>query len=130
MVSFWGSNDKVLWNHYMGGAKGDVSEPEHVYVPAREQWGPGSPWYLLRTSIGRYRCPACGKPYFFMDSAWNCHLAASAYELWQKFAHRGPAGAASMSDVIRGASATPTILADTMADLMACKNYPVMGGGA
>lgn len=106
-VSFWNSDNQYFWNHYMGGLKDDVPEPEHVYVPAGEEWSPRSPWYLLREGIGRHRCPACGKPYFFRSSAWNCHAAASAYMLWQKFAHRGPAGARSLGDAIRAEISNP-----------------------
>lgn len=104
-VSFWNKYDEYCWTHYMNG--GDIPEPEHVYVLSGERWNPGSPWYLLREALGRQRCPACGKPYFFKDSAWNCHQRASAYVLWQRFAHRGPAGAMSTADLVRMSVSNP-----------------------
>lgn len=104
-VSFWSKFHEYCWTHYM--KSGDIPEPEFAYVLSEERWSPRSPWYLLREALGRQRCPACGKPYFSKDSAWNCHRRASAYILWQKFAHRGQAGTASMSDLIRGSLGNP-----------------------
>lgn len=106
-VQFIDLDNKFFWNHYMGGLKGNVPVPEYAYVPPEEKWGPASPWYLTRENFGRHRCPACGKPYVFRDSAWNCHKAASSYKLWQEFAHTGPAGVRSLEDAIRAEISNP-----------------------
>lgn len=104
-VPFLNSDDRYMWNHYMGGLKGNVPEPEYVYLSSKEEWGPASPWYLTRENFGRHRCPACGKPYVFMESAWECHQKASAYKLWRRFANRGAFGGLSTEDSVRLASA-------------------------
>lgn len=107
VTAFFRDEWRYFWNHYMGGLKGAVPEPEHAYINPKERWSPRSPWYLLREEIGRHRCPACNKPYFFRDSAWNCHPKASAYKIWQEFSHSGPAGARSLSDAIRAEISNP-----------------------
>jgi len=106
-IPFLNSDREYFWKHYMGGLKGNVPKPEYAYVPPGEKWGPGSPWYLLRERFGRHRCPACGKPHFSYDAAWNCHSAASACILWDRFAHTGPAGARSLEDTIRTELSNP-----------------------
>lgn len=107
-VSFFNSDRRYFWNHYMGAFKGEVSEPEPRHISPKEKWGPGSPWYLTREEFGRHRCPACGKPYVFMKSAWNCHPAESAYALWQEFAHNsGPNCFGSLGDAIRASISNP-----------------------
>lgn len=106
-VSFFNSDRRYFWNHYMGALKGEVPEPNYACISPQEKWGPRSPWYLVREEFGRHRCPACGKPYVFRDSAWNCHRAASACIVWREFAHTGPAGARSLEDAIRAEISNP-----------------------
>lgn len=79
---------------------GQVPEPEHVYVPVEENYDTHAPKNNLREFFGRHRCPACGKPYFFLESAFDCHPEASAYKVWEKFAHTGPVGSASPTDAV------------------------------
>lgn len=92
-------NSEHFWNWKM--KRGNVSPPEPAYVPVKEKYDLNAIKNILREWYGRYACPACGKPYFFARSAWNCHPKASAYKLWCDFAHRsGPMGASSISDMI------------------------------
>lgn len=86
---------------------GQVPEPEYAYVPVEEQYDMNNPKNIWREMFGRHRCPACNKPFFFRDSAFDCHQKASAYKIWKKFAHWGPAGAASMFDLARGSFCNP-----------------------
>lgn len=90
---------ELFWIHKL--KRGEVAPPEPAYVPVEENYDLNAIKNILREWYGRHRCPACGKPYFFIWSAWNCHPEASAYEIWKKFAHRsGSMGASTVSDMI------------------------------
>lgn len=86
---------------------GQAPEPEYAYVPAEEQYDMNDPKNIWREIFGRHRCLACNKPFWSQEASFNCHHRATAYIVWRKFAHRGPAGAASISDVIRGSICNP-----------------------
>lgn len=94
-----------FWVHRLNS--GQVPEPEWVYVPVEEKYDLNAPENILREMFGRYRCPACGKAFFFQESAWDCHPEASAYKVWKKYAHCGPAGARSLGDAIRAEISNP-----------------------
>lgn len=94
-----------FWVHRLN--RGQVPKPKYAYVPVEEDYDLNAPENALRELFGRYRCPACGKAFFFMESAWDCHPAASAYKVWEKYAHRGPAGARSLGDAIRAEVSNP-----------------------
>ena len=94
-----------FWIHRLN--KGQVPEPEHVYVPVEEKYDFNAPENTLRELFGRCRCPACGKAFFLQKSAWDCHPKASAYKVWGRYAHRGPAGARSLGDAIRAEISNP-----------------------
>ena len=99
------ADDELFWIHRL--KKGQTPEPEWAYVPAEEKYDENALKNILREWYGRHCCPACGKPFFFIWSAWNCHPNASAYYVWKRFAHKGPAGAASLSDLIRAEVSNP-----------------------
>lgn len=87
--------------------EGKVPKPERAYVPVEEKYNMVAPENVWREIFARHRCPACGKAFFCRESAWNCHPEASAYEIWNEFAHKGPAGARSLSDAIRAEISNP-----------------------
>ncbi len=89
---------ELFWIHRL--KRGKVAPPEPAYVSIEEKYDPYAIKNIFREFKGRHRCPACERPYFFIWSAWNCHPKASAYKIWGEFAHRGPAGCASLSDLI------------------------------
>lgn len=95
-------NEEYFWNLKMTKrGKAVPSEPEYAYVPVAEQYDYNALKNILREWYGRYACPACGKPYFFAQSAWDCHPKASAYHVWERFGHhRGPMGYASVGEAI------------------------------
>ena len=82
---------------------GQVPKPEPAYVPVEEDYNMNAPENAFREFYGRHRCPACRKPYFFLESALDCHPEASAYKVWEKFAHSGPVGSASPAEAIQTA---------------------------
>lgn len=99
------SDDELFWIHRL--KRGKVDSPKPAYVPAKEKYDLNALKNTFREWYGRHRCPACGKPFFFIWSAWNCHPEASAYEVWNEFAHKGPAGARSLGDAIRAEVSNP-----------------------
>lgn len=98
----WGKTMWGFWVHRL--KRGQVPEPERAYVPVEEKYCIVAPENSLREFFGRYRCPACGKAFFLLKSAWDCHPKASAYRVWIKYAYRGQTGERSLEDVIRAGS--------------------------
>lgn len=99
------SDNELFWIHRL--KRGKMKPPEPAYVSAEEKYDMHALRNMFREDFGRHRCPACGKPFFFIWSAWNCHPEASAYKVWQEFSHSGPAGARSLSDAIRAEISNP-----------------------
>ncbi len=97
------TDDELFW--FWKLKKGKVTPPEPASIPFEEMYDNGALKNTLREWWGRHRCPACGKPYFFIWSAWNCHPKASAYKVWNKFTNRGAFGGLSTEDTIRLAAA-------------------------
>lgn len=87
--------------------EGQVPEPKYASVPVEEKYSMVAPENIWREMFARHRCPACGKAFFRRESAWDCHPEASAYMVWKKFAHKGPAGARSLGDAIRAEISNP-----------------------
>ena len=77
------SDDELFW--FWRLKKGKVPPPKPADVPFEEQYDIGALENTFRELWGRHRCPACGKPFFFILSAWNCHPDASAYKVWNKY---------------------------------------------
>ena len=99
------ADDRLFWIWKL--KRGKSPEPKPAYVPIEEKYDLNAPKNIFREGYGRHRCPACGKPFFFIRSAWNCHPNASAYYVWGKFAHRGPAGSRSFEDAFRAEISSP-----------------------
>lgn len=57
-------DDELFWIWRL--KKGQVSEPEHAYVPVEEKYDLNALKNIFREWYGRHRCPACGKPFFFI----------------------------------------------------------------
>lgn len=98
------SDVRIFWIQRL--KRGQVSKPEYAYVPVEEKYNMNAPGNVLRELFGRHRCPACGKAFFLRESAFDCHPAASACKVWEKFAHTGPAGSSSLGDSIRAGIAS------------------------
>lgn len=99
------ADKELFWIHRL--KRGKMEPPKPANVPIEDQYDMNALKNMFRESWGRHRCPACGKPFFFIWSAWNCHPEASAYEVWNKFSHTGPAGARSLEDAIRAEISNP-----------------------
>lgn len=98
-------DDELFWIWRL--KRGKVEPPEPAHVPVEEKYDRNALKNILREWYGRHSCPACGKSFFFIHSAFNCHPKASAYKVWEEFAHKGPAGATSLSDLVRADVCNP-----------------------